>query len=106
MDSLFKNFKLPKRFLKPNKSHKPLVRFCLFLCSWYEAFLRRFVIHLLLMLLYFIEVKEYVIKAQILAGGRGLGVFDNGFKGGVQLTTEYYPVLIFFNADFEVAVIS
>jgi succinyl-CoA synthetase beta subunit len=33
--------------------------------------------------------KELVIKAQILAGGRGKGVFSNGFKGGVQLTKEY-----------------
>uniref|UniRef100_A0A1I8FIL7 ATP-grasp_2 domain-containing protein n=1 Tax=Macrostomum lignano TaxID=282301 RepID=A0A1I8FIL7_9PLAT len=31
---------------------------------------------------------EYVIKAQILAGGRGKGVFDTGFKGGVHLTKE------------------
>lgn len=29
---------------------------------------------------------EYVVKAQILAGGRGKGHFDNGFKGGVHLT--------------------
>ena len=29
------------------------------------------------------------MKAQILAGGRGLGVFDSGFKGGVHLTKEY-----------------
>ncbi|KII64271.1 Succinyl-CoA ligase [GDP-forming] subunit beta, mitochondrial [Thelohanellus kitauei] len=29
---------------------------------------------------------EYVIKAQILAGGRGKGVFTTGFKGGVHLT--------------------
>jgi len=34
-------------------------------------------------------VREYVIKAQILAGGRGKGVFDTGFKGGVHLTKEY-----------------
>ncbi|KAJ8947158.1 hypothetical protein NQ318_002520 [Aromia moschata] len=32
------------------------------------------------------NVKEYVIKAQILAGGRGKGHFDNGFKGGVHVT--------------------
>ena len=31
-------------------------------------------------------VDEYVIKAQILAGGRGKGVFNTGFKGGVHLT--------------------
>ncbi|KAJ8970025.1 hypothetical protein NQ314_001454 [Rhamnusium bicolor] len=32
------------------------------------------------------NVNEYVIKAQILAGGRGKGHFDNGFKGGVHIT--------------------
>ncbi|CAG9816417.1 unnamed protein product [Phaedon cochleariae] len=32
------------------------------------------------------NVREYVIKAQILAGGRGKGHFDNGFKGGVHIT--------------------
>ncbi|XP_072402354.1 succinate--CoA ligase [GDP-forming] subunit beta, mitochondrial [Diabrotica undecimpunctata] len=31
-------------------------------------------------------VKEYVVKAQILAGGRGKGHFDTGFKGGVHIT--------------------
>ncbi|XP_013393355.1 succinate--CoA ligase [GDP-forming] subunit beta, mitochondrial-like [Lingula anatina] len=31
---------------------------------------------------------EFVIKAQILAGGRGKGTFDNGFKGGVKLTKD------------------
>lgn len=29
---------------------------------------------------------EYVVKAQIHAGGRGKGVFNNGFMGGVHLT--------------------
>lgn len=33
-----------------------------------------------------LNFKEYVIKAQILAGGRGLGHFDNGFKSGVHFT--------------------
>jgi succinyl-CoA synthetase beta subunit len=32
------------------------------------------------------KMPEYVIKAQILAGGRGKGTFSNGYKGGVQLT--------------------
>ncbi|KAJ8734111.1 hypothetical protein PYW07_014662 [Mythimna separata] len=32
------------------------------------------------------KADEYVVKAQILAGGRGKGHFDNGFKGGVHLT--------------------
>merc|ERR1712003_71472 len=31
---------------------------------------------------------ELVIKAQILAGGRGKGTFDTGFKGGVHLTKD------------------
>ena len=44
---------------------------------------------------------EYVIKAQILAGGRGKGVFDSGFKGGVHLTKEwdfyvYKPISVNF----------
>lgn len=32
--------------------------------------------------------EELVVKAQILAGGRGKGTFENGFKGGVHLTKE------------------
>lgn len=31
--------------------------------------------------------KDCVIKAMVLAGGRGLGKFSNGFKGGVHLCT-------------------
>ncbi|XP_073688859.1 succinate--CoA ligase [GDP-forming] subunit beta, mitochondrial-like, partial [Garra rufa] len=34
------------------------------------------------------EAKEIVLKAQILAGGRGKGVFDSGLKGGVHLTKD------------------
>lgn len=34
-----------------------------------------------MLILYSTDVKEYVVKAQILAGGRGKGHFDNGFKG-------------------------
>jgi succinyl-CoA synthetase beta subunit len=33
-----------------------------------------------------------VIKAQVLAGGRGKGTFDNGFKGGVRVV--YSCVLV------------
>jgi len=32
-----------------------------------------------------LNAEELVVKAQILAGGRGKGTFDNGFKGGVHL---------------------
>ena len=31
---------------------------------------------------------EIVLKAQILAGGRGKGTFSSGLKGGVKLSTE------------------
>lgn len=31
--------------------------------------------------------KDVVIKAQVLSGGRGLGTFKNGFKGGVHMVT-------------------
>lgn len=37
---------------------------------------------------YLSDAKEIVLKAQILAGGRGKGVFDSGLKGGVHLTKE------------------
>ncbi|XP_035782731.1 succinate--CoA ligase [GDP-forming] subunit beta, mitochondrial-like [Anopheles albimanus] len=39
------------------------------------------------------NVNEYVIKAQILAGGRGKGHFDNGFKGGVHITKDRSQVI-------------
>jgi len=42
---------------------------------------------------------DLVIKAQVLAGGRGKGQFDSGLKGGVRLVYSYDPVgprLIFF----------
>ena len=32
---------------------------------------------------------DMVIKAQVLAGGRGKGTFDNGFKGGVRVVYSY-----------------
>lgn len=40
------------------------------------------------MICLFLECPEYVVKAQILAGGRGKGHFDTGFKGGVHITTK------------------
>ena len=30
-----------------------------------------------------------MIKAQILAGGRGMGKFDSGLKGGVHICSRY-----------------
>ncbi|TWW61775.1 Succinate--CoA ligase [GDP-forming] subunit beta, mitochondrial, partial [Takifugu flavidus] len=35
-----------------------------------------------------VDANEIVLKAQILAGGRGKGVFDSGLKGGVHLTKD------------------
>ncbi|XP_054935865.1 succinate--CoA ligase [GDP-forming] subunit beta, mitochondrial isoform X7 [Physeter macrocephalus] len=35
-----------------------------------------------------LDAKEIVLKAQILAGGRGKGVFSSGLKGGVHLTKD------------------
>ena len=29
--------------------------------------------------------KDFVVKAQVLAGGRGKGTFSSGLKGGVQI---------------------
>jgi len=34
---------------------------------------------------------DLVIKAQVLAGGRGKGQFDSGLKGGVRLVYSYDP---------------
>lgn len=33
-----------------------------------------------------------MIKAQVLAGGRGKGTFDNGFQGGVHLAERFVSV--------------
>lgn len=30
-------------------------------------------------------LSDYVVKAQVLAGGRGKGTFDSGLKGGVKI---------------------
>ena len=40
--------------------------------------------------------KEYVIKAQVLAGGRGKGHFDNGFKVSIIVSTPYIILQILF----------
>ena len=34
-------------------------------------------------------VDEVVLKAQIMAGGRGKGEFSSGLQGGVKVTKEY-----------------
>ncbi len=39
--------------------------------------------------LFLLDAAELVIKAQIHAGGRGKGVFNTGFKGGVHLCKTY-----------------
>lgn len=40
-----------------------------------------------------LEATQYVVKAQILAGGRGKGVFSNGFKGGVHVVSDVNLIL-------------
>ncbi|XP_046840635.1 succinate--CoA ligase [GDP-forming] subunit beta, mitochondrial-like [Xenia sp. Carnegie-2017] len=39
-----------------------------------------------------LDVKEVVIKAQVLAGGRGKGTFSSGLQGGVKLTKNFDEV--------------
>ena len=39
---------------------------------------------------------DFVVKAQVLAGGRGKGSFDNGFKGGVHTASTYLFSLNYF----------
>jgi succinyl-CoA synthetase beta subunit len=42
--------------------------------------------------------EDAVIKAQVLAGGRGKGTFDNGFKGGVRVVYSYATLLPYSTA--------
>lgn len=35
-----------------------------------------------------LQTNNLVLKAQVLAGGRGKGAFKNGFKGGVRVVNE------------------
>ena len=39
---------------------------------------------------------DMVIKAQVLAGGRGKGTFDNGLKGGVRVIYSYGEICFLF----------
>jgi succinyl-CoA synthetase beta subunit len=41
---------------------------------------------------YQLDVPEIVLKAQILAGGRGKGVFSSGLKGGVKVTRDIQSI--------------
>lgn len=43
-----------------------------------------------------LKVKEFVVKAQIHAGGRGKGSFTSGLQGGVQLTRECVFLFLHF----------
>ena len=36
-----------------------------------------------------LKSEDFVIKAQVLAGGRGKGHFDSGLKGGVRIAYSY-----------------
>lgn len=37
----------------------------------------------------FIDADDLVLKAQVLAGGRGKGIFEGGLKGGVRIVFRY-----------------
>jgi succinyl-CoA synthetase beta subunit len=39
------------------------------------------------------NTNELVIKAQVLAGGRGKGHFDSGLQGGVKMIERWVPAL-------------
>lgn len=43
--------------------------------------------------------EDMVIKAQVLAGGRGKGVFDSGLKGGVRIVYRCVSVQKFTGAS-------
>lgn len=36
-----------------------------------------------------LKTNDLILKAQVLAGGRGKGAFKNGFKGGVKPVYRY-----------------
>jgi hypothetical protein len=38
--------------------------------------------------------KNFIVKSQILAGGRGKGVFDTGYKGGVKFCPRYFHTIL------------
>ena len=66
--------RLPRKLRPSRKSLVPVFVDCLFglLCdTWLSG------------------TGDYVVKAQVLAGGRGLGIFTSGFKGGVHPCTTY-----------------
>jgi succinyl-CoA synthetase beta subunit len=35
------------------------------------------------------ENQKVVVKAQVLSGGRGKGIFDSGLEGGVKVADKY-----------------
>ena len=43
---------------------------------------------------------DMVIKAQVLAGGRGKGTFDNGLKGGVRVIYSYVVQLAQYRSRY------
>ncbi len=43
-----------------------------------------------------LNTDDLVIKAQVLAGGRGKGTFSSGLVGGVKLLHRYYYYFFYF----------
>ena len=46
------------------------------------------------------DVGEVVIKAQVLAGGRGKGTFSSGLQGGVKLSKKYGSLIMYALISF------
>lgn len=69
--------------------------FCVLLCLFGWHYSRFF--SFLCILSLFSGSKDLVVKAQVLAGGRGKGTFEGGLKGGVRIVYSwvFVPTLLF-----------
>lgn len=67
------------------------------LCTSVTVWLALFKVFPLFILSIFSGSKDLVVKAQVLAGGRGKGTFEGGLKGGVRIVYSwvFVPILLF-----------
>ena len=52
----------------------------------------RMYIYITVNAMYVVGLKDAVLKAQVLAGGRGKGHFSSGLKGGVKICYRYVKI--------------
>ena len=97
--STYPNLEWPPLQPKSKNSHRPAVSdtilfsFLLLCSQCLTVFKRVFVIIVVAQ----IELgKDVVIKAQVLAGGRGKGTFNSGMRGGVKLVYRWTLQAFFF----------